>query len=144
MRLARVVQYYTLACCVTHMCPCPHQVKKHWDSILDVTAIVLANLCVAYIMTTQVGEQCPPRWIMSLRRPYCVAVQNDEAEEVMRRIEREEERWVRDPLSPLRRVGTPCPLFPCLLQGVCRAAHEAVLPPLHRKPCHRDALLRQG
>lgn len=46
------------------------QVKKHWDSILDVTAIVLANLCVSYIMTTQ----------------------NEEAEEVMRRIEREEER----------------------------------------------------
>lgn len=29
--------------------------KKHWDAILDVTAIVLANLCVSYIMTTQVG-----------------------------------------------------------------------------------------
>ncbi|RYG52581.1 hypothetical protein EON66_09645, partial [archaeon] len=26
-------------------------VKKHWDNLLDVTAIVLANLCVSYIMT---------------------------------------------------------------------------------------------
>jgi tetratricopeptide repeat protein 30 len=38
-------------------------VKKHWDSLLDVTAIVLANICVAYIMTNQ----------------------NEEAEEIMRR-----------------------------------------------------------
>lgn len=45
-------------------------VKKHLDSILDVTAIVLANLCVAFIMTSQ----------------------NEEAEELMRRIEREEEQ----------------------------------------------------
>ncbi len=49
-------------------------VKKHWDSLLDVTAIVLANLCVAYIMTSQ----------------------NEEAEEIMRRIEREEERLAVD------------------------------------------------
>jgi hypothetical protein len=40
------------------------------DSILDVTAIVLANLCVSYIMTSQ----------------------NEEAEELMRKIEKEEER----------------------------------------------------
>ncbi|GBG33812.1 Tetratricopeptide repeat protein 30A [Hondaea fermentalgiana] len=39
-------------------------------SILDVTAIVLANLCVAYIMTSQ----------------------NERAEDLMRRIEKEEER----------------------------------------------------
>ena len=45
-------------------------VKKHEDSILDVTAIVLANLCVANIMTSQ----------------------NEKAEELMRRIEKEEER----------------------------------------------------
>ena len=46
--------------CSLHHASCPPivyppQVKKHWDSILDVTAIVLANLCVSYIMTTQVG-----------------------------------------------------------------------------------------
>ena len=40
-------------------------VRAHWDAILDVTAIVLANLCVAYIMTSR----------------------NEEAEGVMRRIE---------------------------------------------------------
>ena len=31
-------------------------VKKHSDTILDVTAIVLANLCVSYIMTSQNEE----------------------------------------------------------------------------------------
>ena len=45
-------------------------VKKYTDNLLDVTAIVLANLCVSYIMTSQ----------------------NEEAEELMRRIEKEEER----------------------------------------------------
>jgi len=40
------------------------------DNILNVPAIVLANLCVAYIMTSQ----------------------NEEAEELMRRVEKEEER----------------------------------------------------
>jgi len=45
-------------------------VKKHATNILQVPAIVLANLCVAYIMTSQ----------------------NEEAEELMRRVEREEER----------------------------------------------------
>ncbi|KAL3907593.1 MAG: hypothetical protein SGPRY_010116 [Prymnesium sp.] len=44
-------------------------VKKHSQNILGVPAIVLANLCVAYIMTSQ----------------------NEEAEELMRRVEREEE-----------------------------------------------------
>lgn len=45
-------------------------VKKHSENILDVTAIVLANLCVSYIMTSQ----------------------NEDAEELMRQIEKEEER----------------------------------------------------
>jgi len=45
-------------------------VKKHSENILDVTAIVLANLCVACIMTSQ----------------------NELAEELMRKIEKEEER----------------------------------------------------
>jgi len=44
-------------------------IKKH-ESILDVKAIVLANLCVSYIMINQNGE----------------------AEELMRQIEKEEER----------------------------------------------------
>merc|ERR1711871_1162669 len=44
-------------------------VKKARDDILQVTAIVLANLCVAYIMTSQ----------------------NEDAEELMRKIERAEE-----------------------------------------------------
>ncbi|XP_024936945.1 tetratricopeptide repeat protein 30A isoform X2 [Cephus cinctus] len=44
-------------------------VKKKYDNILDVSAIVLANLCVSYIMTSQ----------------------NAEAEELMKKIEKEEE-----------------------------------------------------
>lgn len=44
-------------------------VRKQFDNILDVQAIVLANLCVAYIMTSQ----------------------NEQAEELMRQIEKEEE-----------------------------------------------------
>ena len=46
----------------------PH-VGKMTEQILDCQAIVLANLCVSYIMTSQ----------------------NEEAEELMRRVEREEE-----------------------------------------------------
>jgi tetratricopeptide repeat protein 30 len=46
-------------------------VRKHLDNnLLDVTPIVLANLCVSYIMTSQ----------------------NEAAEDLMRRIEKEEER----------------------------------------------------
>jgi len=45
-------------------------VKKYEENILSATAIVLANLCVSYIMTSQ----------------------NEEAEELMRKIEKEEER----------------------------------------------------
>mmetsp|Transcript_28198 Transcript_28198/g.47253 ORF Transcript_28198/g.47253 Transcript_28198/m.47253 type:complete len:668 (-) Transcript_28198:51-2054(-) len=45
-------------------------VKKHADNVLNVTAMVLANLCVSYIMTSQ----------------------NEEAEDLMRKIEKEEER----------------------------------------------------
>ena len=55
-------------------------VKKHWDNLLDVQAIILANLCVAYIMTSQ----------------------NEQAEEVMRRLEQEEEQLgYEDPDKPI-------------------------------------------
>ncbi|KAJ6220820.1 hypothetical protein RDWZM_006632 [Blomia tropicalis] len=51
-------------------------VKKNYDNILNVSAIVLANLCVSYIMTGQ----------------------NEDAEELMRKIEKEEEQLVyKDP-----------------------------------------------
>lgn len=54
-------------------------INKHEHAILDVTAIVLANLCVSYIMTSQ----------------------NEKAEELMRRIEREEEQQaVSNPDKP--------------------------------------------
>lgn len=57
-KFKEAIRYYDLA------------VKKQADNILDVTASVLANLCVSYIMTSQ----------------------NEEAEELMRQIEKEEER----------------------------------------------------
>ncbi|CAI4225202.1 unnamed protein product [Auanema sp. JU1783] len=44
-------------------------VNKNYDSILNIPAIILANLCVCYIMTNQ----------------------NEEAEELMRKVEREED-----------------------------------------------------
>lgn len=54
-------------------------VKKNMDNLLGVTAIVLANLCVSYIMTSQ----------------------NEEAEELMRKVEKEEERSMyQDPDKP--------------------------------------------
>ena len=34
-------------------------VKRLQESLVDVTAIVLANLCVSYIMTSQVRKICP-------------------------------------------------------------------------------------
>ncbi|XP_013384419.1 tetratricopeptide repeat protein 30A [Lingula anatina] len=49
-------------------------VKKNYENILSVSAIVLANLCVSYIMTSQ----------------------NEEAEELMRKIEKEEEQVAYD------------------------------------------------
>jgi len=45
-------------------------VRKHHDNLLSVTAIILANLCVAYVMTSA----------------------NEEAEELMRLVEKEEEK----------------------------------------------------
>ena len=62
-------------------------VKKNFDSILNVSAIVLANLCVSYIMTSQ----------------------NEEAEELMRKIEKEEEQLAYD--DPDRQVDQPINQF---------------------------------
>uniref|UniRef100_F7FQT4 Tetratricopeptide repeat protein 30 n=2 Tax=Macaca mulatta TaxID=9544 RepID=F7FQT4_MACMU len=59
-------------------------VKKHYDNILNVSAIVLANLCVSYIMTSQ----------------------NEEAEELMRKIEKEEEQLSYD--NPNRKMYHLC------------------------------------
>jgi hypothetical protein len=36
-------------------------VKKHADNVLTVTAMVLANLCVSYIMTSQVSQTHLPK-----------------------------------------------------------------------------------
>ncbi|XP_061568286.1 intraflagellar transport protein 70A [Cololabis saira] len=59
-------------------------VKKHYNNILDVSAVVLANLCVSYIMTSQ----------------------NEEAEELMRKIEKEEEQVSYD--NPDKKVFHLC------------------------------------
>ncbi|XP_028395432.1 tetratricopeptide repeat protein 30A-like isoform X2 [Dendronephthya gigantea] len=59
-------------------------VKKHYDNILSVSAIVLANLCVSYIMTS------------------C----NEEAEELMRKIEKEEEQVAYD--DPEKKIFHLC------------------------------------
>ncbi|KAF4526277.1 hypothetical protein B566_EDAN010987 [Ephemera danica] len=59
-------------------------VKKHYEKILNVSAIVLANLCVSYIMTSQ----------------------NEEAEEMMRKIEKEEEQLAYD--DPDKKVFHLC------------------------------------
>jgi len=53
-------------------------VKRHNDNLLGITAIVLANLCVAYVMTSA----------------------NEEAEELMRLVEKEEEK-VTDLTKPV-------------------------------------------
>ncbi|KAM9746247.1 intraflagellar transport protein 70A isoform 2-T2 [Menidia menidia] len=59
-------------------------VKKHYDNILNVSAVVLANLCVSYIMTSQ----------------------NEEAEELMKKIEKEEEQISYD--EPDKKVFHLC------------------------------------
>lgn len=59
-------------------------VKKHMDDLLSVTAIVLANLCVSYIMISQ----------------------NPDAEELMKCIEKEEERIAIE--EPNRQVFHLC------------------------------------
>lgn len=59
-------------------------VKKNYDAILEVSAIVLANLCVSYIMTSQ----------------------NEQAEELMRKIEKEEENIAYE--EPDRKVYHLC------------------------------------
>ena len=66
-------------------------VKKNFDSILNVSAIVLANLCVSYIMTSQ----------------------NEEAEELMRKIEKEEEQFAYE--DPDKKVQ--CVQFGRLMGG---------------------------
>merc|ERR1719410_3025111 len=53
-------------------------VRRHNDNLLSITAIILANLCVAYVMTSA----------------------NEEAEELMRLVEKEEEK-VEDPAKPI-------------------------------------------
>jgi len=80
-------------------------VKKHAENILDVTAIVLANLCVACIMTSQ----------------------NELAEELMRKIEKGGARRVRRPgqtvLPPVHRQ--PRDRYPVLRQRQPRIWHLA-------------------
>uniref|UniRef100_A0A674MCC4 Tetratricopeptide repeat protein 30 n=1 Tax=Takifugu rubripes TaxID=31033 RepID=A0A674MCC4_TAKRU len=59
-------------------------VKKHYDNILNVSAVVLANLCVSHIMTSN----------------------NAQAEELMKKIEKEEEQISND--DPNKKVFHHC------------------------------------
>lgn len=59
-------------------------VKKNYEAILDISAIVLANLCVSYIMTSK----------------------NEQAEDLMRKIEKEEENLAYQ--DPDRKVFHLC------------------------------------
>ena len=67
-----------------HFFPSHGRAPQHYESILDVEAVVLANLCVSYIMTSQ----------------------NEEAEELMRKIEKEEEQMSYD--DPERKIFHLC------------------------------------
>ncbi|XP_072298790.1 intraflagellar transport protein 70A isoform X1 [Eucyclogobius newberryi] len=71
--------YDSMEQCNIQECPC-----KCKPSILNVSAVVLANLCVSYIMTSQ----------------------NEEAEELMRKIEKEEEQISYD--DPDKKVFHLC------------------------------------
>uniref|UniRef100_A0A8K9V279 Tetratricopeptide repeat protein 30 n=1 Tax=Oncorhynchus mykiss TaxID=8022 RepID=A0A8K9V279_ONCMY len=71
--------YDNLEHCNIQECPC-----RRKPSILNVSAVVLANLCVSYIMTSQ----------------------NEEAEELMRKIEKEEEQISYD--DPDKKVFHLC------------------------------------
>uniref|UniRef100_A0A8C6ME62 Tetratricopeptide repeat protein 30 n=1 Tax=Nothobranchius furzeri TaxID=105023 RepID=A0A8C6ME62_NOTFU len=71
--------YNNVEQCNIQECPC-----KCKPSILSVSAVVLANLCVSYIMTSQ----------------------NEEAEELMRKIEKEEEQISYD--DPEQKVFHHC------------------------------------
>lgn len=71
--------YDSVEQCNIQECPC-----KGKPSILNVSAVVLANLCVSYIMTSQ----------------------NEEAEELMRKIEKEEEQISYD--DPDKKVFHLC------------------------------------
>jgi len=59
-------------------------VKKNYDNLLGISAIILANLCVSYIMTSH----------------------TEEAEEIMKKIEKEEEEISYD--DPDRKLYHLC------------------------------------
>jgi len=59
-------------------------VQKNLENLLDISAVILANLCVSYIMTSQ----------------------NEDAEELMRRVEKEEEELALE--DPDRKVFHLC------------------------------------
>ena len=87
-------------------------------SILNVSAIVLANLCVSYIMTSQ----------------------NEEAEELMRKIEKEEEQLAYE--DPDRKV-----FHLCIVNLVIGKRSLKFLPPNEMTSSNfksRHFILRQG
>ena len=77
-------------------------VKKKSEAILDVPAIVLANLCASMRRSTHESRYLETifnartsilyRWLKKTGVSYIMTSQNEEAEELMRKIEKEEER----------------------------------------------------
>jgi hypothetical protein len=116
-------------------------VSKSYDEILEISAIVLGNLCVSYILT----------------------MQNDKAEEIMGKIEREEEHLAYefpDRKVAALRVSTHLPPHELMLPGPPLPFHHVAsvsfltwyfyvgwcvgISSLHRQPSDWDAVLRQG
>lgn len=81
-------------------------VRKYGDNLLSLTAIVIANLCVSYIMVNQ----------------------NEDAEELMRKLEKEEEKsQLQDPTKSVLNLFY----------------FKLGLSPVHRESGYRHALLLQ-
>ena len=71
-------------------------VQGHLENLLEVTAIVLANLCVCYIMTSQ----------------------NDQAEALMRQVEHQEEQQAAA-VSTMTIQHTCCTSRQCNTAALC-------------------------
>ena len=87
--------------------------QQEGDNILSVPAIVLANLCVAYIMTSQ----------------------NEEAEELMRRVEKEEERGEPDKQVQHTSCTPPAHLLHTSSTPPAHLLHTSCTPPAHLLSC---------
>ncbi|CAG02252.1 unnamed protein product, partial [Tetraodon nigroviridis] len=80
-------------------------VTKHYDKILNVSAVVLANLCVSHIMTSNNAQVSGRRVVQSsMIVPHKTLI--IQAEELMKKIEKEEEQISND--DPNKKVFHHC------------------------------------